>query len=193
MDIFLLSSWRKIEEFSSINSFILLLSLCKYINRGVWLLVIKNMFSMQFNLQEKSYEIFVFREKKKFEIIVSSSLTQLKKFKDVISVGLIVLGAFIAGARDLSFDFYGYAVVFLANIATAIYLATIARIGSTYTYLLFCIFLFHFLFTSLTFFGNNFLKFSFFFSQGSPVALIALVLCGAMVIFWIITCMPSNF
>ncbi|KAJ6354655.1 hypothetical protein OIU77_005290 [Salix suchowensis] len=26
------------------------------------------------------------------------------------SVGLIVLGAFIAGARDLSFDFYGYAV-----------------------------------------------------------------------------------
>ncbi|KAJ4707875.1 UDP-sugar transporter like [Melia azedarach] len=47
------------------------------------------------------------------------------------SVGFIVLGAFIAGARDLSFDFYGYAVVFLANITTAIYLATIARIGKS--------------------------------------------------------------
>ncbi|XP_004291453.1 PREDICTED: UDP-sugar transporter sqv-7 [Fragaria vesca subsp. vesca] len=47
------------------------------------------------------------------------------------SVGLIILGAFIAGARDLSFDAYGYAVVFLSNIATAIYLATIARIGKS--------------------------------------------------------------
>ncbi|BBG95523.1 Nucleotide/sugar transporter family protein, partial [Prunus dulcis] len=37
----------------------------------------------------------------------------------VRSVGLIVLGAFIAGARDLSFDAYGYAVVFLSNITTA--------------------------------------------------------------------------
>lgn len=46
-------------------------------------------------------------------------------------MALIVLGAFIAGARDLSFDFYGYIVVFLSNITTAIYLATIARIGST--------------------------------------------------------------
>lgn len=45
------------------------------------------------------------------------------------SVALIVFGAFIAGARDLSFDLYGYLVVFLANITTAIYLATIARIG----------------------------------------------------------------
>ncbi|PKI35363.1 hypothetical protein CRG98_044240 [Punica granatum] len=49
----------------------------------------------------------------------------------VISVGLIVLGAFIAGARDLSFDFYGYFVVFLSNITTAIYLATIAGIGKS--------------------------------------------------------------
>ncbi|XP_011039675.1 PREDICTED: UDP-N-acetylglucosamine/UDP-glucose/GDP-mannose transporter [Populus euphratica] len=47
------------------------------------------------------------------------------------SVGLIVLGAFIAGARDLSFDFYGYAVVFAANFTTAIYLATISRIGKS--------------------------------------------------------------
>ncbi|KAI9085197.1 hypothetical protein K1719_032830 [Acacia pycnantha] len=47
----------------------------------------------------------------------------------VFSVGLIVFGAFIAGARGLSFDAYGYAIVFLSNISTAIYLATIARIG----------------------------------------------------------------
>ncbi|KAG4931291.1 hypothetical protein JHK85_048882 [Glycine max] len=47
----------------------------------------------------------------------------------IFSVGLIVFGAFVAGARDLSFDAYGYAVVFMSNIATAIYLATIARIG----------------------------------------------------------------
>ncbi|KAK3043739.1 hypothetical protein RJ639_001935 [Escallonia herrerae] len=47
------------------------------------------------------------------------------------SVALIVLGAFIAGARDLSFDSYGYAVVFLSNITTAIYLATIARLGKS--------------------------------------------------------------
>ncbi|CAI8605926.1 unnamed protein product [Vicia faba] len=49
----------------------------------------------------------------------------------VFSVGLIIFGAFVAGARDLSFDGYGYAVVFMANITTAIYLATIARIGKT--------------------------------------------------------------
>ncbi|KAE9616329.1 putative sugar phosphate transporter domain-containing protein [Lupinus albus] len=49
----------------------------------------------------------------------------------IFSVGLIVFGALIAGARDLSFDAYGYAVVFMANITTAIYLATIARIGKT--------------------------------------------------------------
>ncbi|XP_058728610.1 UDP-N-acetylglucosamine transporter UGNT1 [Vicia villosa] len=49
----------------------------------------------------------------------------------VFSVGLIIFGAFVAGARDLSFDGYGYAVVFVANITTAIYLATIARIGKT--------------------------------------------------------------
>ncbi|XP_075518265.1 UDP-N-acetylglucosamine transporter UGNT1-like isoform X2 [Primulina tabacum] len=47
------------------------------------------------------------------------------------SVALIVLGAFIAGSRDLSFDFYGYLLVFVSNITTAIYLATIARIGKS--------------------------------------------------------------
>ncbi|KAM2643125.1 hypothetical protein EV1_016988 [Malus domestica] len=49
----------------------------------------------------------------------------------VRSVGLIVLGAFVAGSRDLSFDAYGYGVVFLSNITTAVYLATIARIGKS--------------------------------------------------------------
>lgn len=47
-----------------------------------------------------------------------------------ISVGVILFGAFFAGARDLSFEFYGYAVVFLANITTAVYLATISRTGT---------------------------------------------------------------
>lgn len=47
-----------------------------------------------------------------------------------ISVALIVFGAFIAGARDLSFDARGYAIVFVANITTAVYLATINRIGN---------------------------------------------------------------
>lgn len=46
-------------------------------------------------------------------------------------MALIVVGAFIAGARDLSFDSYGYAILFLANISTAVYLATIARIGKS--------------------------------------------------------------
>jgi len=42
-----------------------------------------------------------------------------------ISVTLIVFGAFVAGARDLSFDARGYAIVFVANITIAVYLATI--------------------------------------------------------------------
>ncbi|KAG1363223.1 Nucleotide-sugar uncharacterized transporter 3 [Cocos nucifera] len=48
-----------------------------------------------------------------------------------ISVALIVFGAFVAGARDLSFDAYGYSIVFIANFTTAIYLATIARVGKS--------------------------------------------------------------
>jgi len=47
------------------------------------------------------------------------------------SVALIVFGAFVAGARDLSFDARGYAIVFVANITTAVYLATINRIGKS--------------------------------------------------------------
>ncbi|ONK72917.1 uncharacterized protein A4U43_C04F24900 [Asparagus officinalis] len=52
-------------------------------------------------------------------------------FSIIVSVALIVFGAFIAGARDLSFDTYGYAVVLVANLTTAIYLATISRLGKT--------------------------------------------------------------
>jgi solute carrier family 35 protein len=49
----------------------------------------------------------------------------------VNSVAIIVLGAFVAGSRDLSFELEGYATVLLSNIMTAIYLATIARLGKT--------------------------------------------------------------
>uniref|UniRef100_A0A2P2IJL6 Uncharacterized protein MANES_03G014100 n=1 Tax=Rhizophora mucronata TaxID=61149 RepID=A0A2P2IJL6_RHIMU len=67
-----------------------------------------------------------------FTMIVESILTGQKYTPPIVgSVGLIILGAFIAGARDLSFDFYGYAVVFAANITTAIYLATIGRVGKS--------------------------------------------------------------
>ncbi|CAI0389229.1 unnamed protein product [Linum tenue] len=55
----------------------------------------------------------------------------INKSKDFASVGIIILGAFVAGARDLSFDAYSYCVVFVANICTAIYLASIARIGKS--------------------------------------------------------------
>lgn len=47
-------------------------------------------------------------------------------------MALIVFGAFVAGAHDLSFDVRGYSVVFLANITTALYLATINRIGTVF-------------------------------------------------------------
>ncbi|CAK9326555.1 unnamed protein product [Citrullus colocynthis] len=49
----------------------------------------------------------------------------------VASVGMIILGAVVAGSRDLSFDTYSYVVVFIANICTAVYLASIARIGKS--------------------------------------------------------------
>ncbi|KAL0372245.1 UNVERIFIED_CONTAM: UDP-N-acetylglucosamine transporter UGNT1 [Sesamum calycinum] len=67
-----------------------------------------------------------------FTMIVEYILVRQRYTRPILgSVALIVFGAFIAGARDLSFDTYGYLVVFLANITTAIYLATIARIGKT--------------------------------------------------------------
>lgn len=67
-----------------------------------------------------------------FAMVVEAVLVGQRYTLSVVgSVALIVLGAFIAGARDLTFDSYGYAVVFIANITTAIYLATIARIGKS--------------------------------------------------------------
>ncbi|KAH9653300.1 UDP-N-acetylglucosamine transporter UGNT1 [Citrus sinensis] len=66
-----------------------------------------------------------------FTMIVEYLLTGQKHSLPVVgSVGIILLGAFLAGAWDLSFDAYGYAVVFIANICTAAYLAFISRIGS---------------------------------------------------------------
>lgn len=59
--------------------------------------------------------------------------SNIKVFKGLISVAVIVIGAFIAGARDLSFDAYGYGVVLMANLTTAVYLATIARIGEKFS------------------------------------------------------------
>ncbi|XP_057776483.1 UDP-N-acetylglucosamine transporter UGNT1-like [Salvia miltiorrhiza] len=67
-----------------------------------------------------------------FTMIVEYLLVRQKYTRPILgSVTLIVLGAFIAGSRDLSFDSYGYLVVFLSNFTTAIYLATIARIGKS--------------------------------------------------------------
>ncbi|CAO2816938.1 unnamed protein product [Amaranthus hypochondriacus] len=67
-----------------------------------------------------------------FTMLVEYILARQKYTSPIVgSVGLIVFGAFVAGARDLSFDAYSYGVVFLANITTAIYLATIARIGKS--------------------------------------------------------------
>ncbi|KAJ9163071.1 hypothetical protein P3X46_022785 [Hevea brasiliensis] len=67
-----------------------------------------------------------------FTMIVEYLLTGKRHSLLVIgSVGIIMLGAFIAGARDLSFDAYSYGIVFIANICTAIYLASISRIGKS--------------------------------------------------------------
>lgn len=67
-----------------------------------------------------------------FTMVIEYMLTGQRYTRSIIgSVGVIIFGAFFAGARDLSFDFYGYGVVFLANITTAVYLATIARIGKS--------------------------------------------------------------
>lgn len=79
-------------------------------------------------------------------------------------MGTIILGAIIAGARDLSFDAYGYAVVFIANICTAIYLASIARIGTIF---FLCYFTYHFLFEGLYlfFFSHKFMVYSSMFSR----------------------------
>jgi drug/metabolite transporter (DMT)-like permease len=66
-----------------------------------------------------------------FTIIMEFLLVGQKHSNPIIaSVAIIVLGAFVAGSRDLSFELEGYATVLLSNIMTAIYLATIARLGT---------------------------------------------------------------
>eukprot|EP01025_Chloroclados_australasicus_P027537 TRINITY_DN2729_c0_g2_i4.p4 TRINITY_DN2729_c0_g2~~TRINITY_DN2729_c0_g2_i4.p4 ORF type:complete len:169 (+),score=2.13 TRINITY_DN2729_c0_g2_i4:265-771(+) len=42
----------------------------------------------------------------------------------------MVIGAFVAGIRDLEFNIYGYLMVFSANCSTALYLSVIAKIGA---------------------------------------------------------------
>ncbi|CAM8923048.1 unnamed protein product [Rhodiola kirilowii] len=65
-----------------------------------------------------------------FTMAVEYLLTGQKHSRRVISsVAIIILGAYVAGVRDLTFDLYSYGIVFLANICTAVYLALIARIG----------------------------------------------------------------
>ncbi|GLJ53400.1 hypothetical protein SUGI_1138830 [Cryptomeria japonica] len=67
-----------------------------------------------------------------FTMIMEYFLSGQKHSPPIVgSVGLILLGAFVAGARDLSFDFYSYMIVIVSNITTAIYLITIARIGKS--------------------------------------------------------------
>ncbi|TYG66638.1 hypothetical protein ES288_D05G017300v1 [Gossypium darwinii] len=67
-----------------------------------------------------------------FTMIVEYLLTGRKHSSYVVgSVGIIILGAFVAGARDLSFDAYSYSIVFMANICSAVYLASIAHIGKS--------------------------------------------------------------
>ncbi|KAL1319757.1 hypothetical protein AAHE18_14G009000 [Arachis hypogaea] len=46
----------------------------------------------------------------------------------IISVGVIIFGAFIAGARDLAFDSYGYSIVFIENMCKAVYLTSVSRV-----------------------------------------------------------------
>ncbi|XP_011081547.1 putative UDP-sugar transporter DDB_G0278631 [Sesamum indicum] len=67
-----------------------------------------------------------------FTMILEYVLVRQRYTRPILgSVALIVLGAFIAGVRDLSFDSYSYLVVFVSNISTAVYLTTIARIGKS--------------------------------------------------------------
>uniref|UniRef100_A0A7N0ZVP0 Sugar phosphate transporter domain-containing protein n=1 Tax=Kalanchoe fedtschenkoi TaxID=63787 RepID=A0A7N0ZVP0_KALFE len=67
-----------------------------------------------------------------FTMAVEYLLTGQKHSRRIItSVAVIILGAYVAGVRDLTFDLYSYGIVFLANICTAIYLALIARIGKS--------------------------------------------------------------
>ncbi|KMT02805.1 hypothetical protein BVRB_8g193880 [Beta vulgaris subsp. vulgaris] len=67
-----------------------------------------------------------------FTMVVEYLVARQKYSRHVVgSVAIIILGAFVAGARDLSFDFYSYGVVLLSNLCTAVYLTSIARLGKS--------------------------------------------------------------
>ncbi|CAI8593129.1 unnamed protein product [Vicia faba] len=65
-----------------------------------------------------------------FTMIMEYFLSGKKHSRFVLgSVGIIIVGALVAGARDLSFDAYAYSVVFIENMCKAVYLASISRAG----------------------------------------------------------------
>ncbi|KAK2369460.1 UDP-N-acetylglucosamine transporter UGNT1 [Trifolium repens] len=65
-----------------------------------------------------------------FTMIMEYFLSGKKHSSFVLgSVGIIIAGALVAGARDLSFDAYAYTVVFIENMCKAVYLASISRVG----------------------------------------------------------------
>ncbi|KAF7838772.1 nucleotide-sugar uncharacterized transporter 3-like [Senna tora] len=67
-----------------------------------------------------------------FTMVVEYFLTGQRHSHFVISsVGIIIAGAFVAGARDLTFNANAYLVVFIANFCTAVYLSSISRIGKS--------------------------------------------------------------
>lgn len=67
-----------------------------------------------------------------FTMFLEYWLVKRKYSKYIISsVGIIVLGAFVAGIQDLSFNLEGYSIVILSNVTTAIYLCTISHFGKT--------------------------------------------------------------
>ncbi|KAK7281618.1 hypothetical protein RIF29_09763 [Crotalaria pallida] len=67
-----------------------------------------------------------------FTMIVEYFVSRKRHTTFVVgSVGIIIVGAFVAGARDLAFDAYGYSIIFLENMCKAIYLACVARVGKS--------------------------------------------------------------
>lgn len=63
-----------------------------------------------------------------FTLAAEFVLTGHKNPPEIIaSVLLMVIGALVAGARDLEFSLSGYALVICCNVATAVFLAMIAR------------------------------------------------------------------
>ncbi|XP_027338406.1 nucleotide-sugar uncharacterized transporter 3-like [Abrus precatorius] len=67
-----------------------------------------------------------------FAMIMEYFLSGKKHSSFVIgSVGVVIAGALVAGARDFSFDSYGYSVVFVENMCKAVYLASVSRIGKS--------------------------------------------------------------